>query len=74
MDTCYTNLANAIIIQAAKDYKKALRRLKNYPGDRDARRTVCGCEKFFRSDWFQILTSLDGELLLKKLRREVYGE
>lgn len=22
MDTCYTNLANAIIIQTAKDYKK----------------------------------------------------
>ena len=35
MDTCYTNLANAVIIQAAKDYKKALRRLKKFPRDKE---------------------------------------
>lgn len=46
MDTCYTNLANAIIIQAAKDYKKALRRLKKFPRDKEVRHTKRDCERF----------------------------
>ena len=36
METCYTNLANAIILAAAKDHRRALRRLKKYPWDKDA--------------------------------------
>ena len=36
METCYTNLANAIILAAAKDHRRALRRLKNYPWDKNA--------------------------------------
>ena len=31
METCYTNLANAIILAAAKDHRRALRRLKKIP-------------------------------------------
>lgn len=53
MDTCYTNLANAIIIQAAKDYKKALRRLKKFPKDKEALHTKRDCERFFRSGWLK---------------------
>ena len=73
MDTCYTNLANAIIIQAAKDYKKALRCLKKFPRDKEALHTTQDCERFFRSDWFERLTDLNGEVLIEKLHREVYG-
>lgn len=73
MDTCYTNLANAIIIQAAKDYKKALRRLKKFPRDKEARYTKRDCERFFRSGWFERLTDLDGEVLIRKLNEEVYA-
>ena len=73
MENCYTRLANAIIVQAAKDYTKALRRLKKYPWDKDAESVKKDCERFFRSSWFQTLTSLDGEVLIEKLHREVYG-
>ena len=73
MDTCYTNLANAIILAAAKDHRRALRRLKKYPWDKDAESVRKDCERFFRSGWFQTLTSLDGEVLIEKLHREVYG-
>ena len=31
MDTPYENLANAIVIQAVKDYRQALRFLKHHP-------------------------------------------
>lgn len=72
--TNYENLANAIILQAVKDYTKALRRLKKFPHDKDAAYTKRECESFFRSDWFKILTSLNGDVLLDDLYREVYGE
>ena len=73
MDTCYTNLANAIIIQAAKDYKKALRRLKKFPRDKEALHIKQDCERFFRSGWFERLTDLNGEVLIRKLNEEVYA-
>ena len=73
METCYTNLANAIILAAAKDHRRALRRLKKYPWDKDAESVRKDCERFFRSGWFQTLTSLNGEVLIEKLHREVYG-
>ena len=66
----YENLANAIILQAVKDYRKALRKLNRNSQNKDARRTVSEVEKFFRSDWYKTLTSVDGELLIKKLREE----
>lgn len=73
MEICYTNLANAIILAAAKDLRRALRRLKKFPWDKNAKSVKKDCERFFRSGWFQTLTSLDGEVLIQKLHREVYG-
>ena len=74
METCYTNLANAIILAAAKDHRRALRRLKKYPWDKDAESVRKDCERFFRSGWFQTLTSLDGEVLIEKLHREYLSQ
>lgn len=65
------NLANAIVLQAVKDYRKAQRRLKKNQRDADSKATCRECERFFRSQWFQTLTSIDGEVLLAKLKEEV---
>lgn len=59
----YENLANAIIIQAAKDYKKALKALKRNSRYEPALFIKRDCEKFFRSAWFAVLTNLNGEAL-----------
>jgi len=59
----YQELANAIIIQAAKDYRKALK-YDDIKMKRD-------CVRFFRSKWFKTLTELDGEILIEKLKSEV---
>lgn len=67
----YEEFANAIVIRAAKDYMKALKKLKKYPRDIDARRAKKECEKFFRSSWYCDLTSVDGDLLMRKLQMEV---
>lgn len=69
--TPFEELANAIVIQAAKDYLKALKKLKKYPRDAEAKQTRNDCESFFRSSWYSTLTSVDGKLLMRKLQMEV---
>lgn len=66
----YENLANAIIIQAAKDYKKALKALKKNSRYEPALFIKRDCEKFFRSAWFATLTNLNGEALMDGLKKE----
>jgi len=70
MSDPYENLANAIILQAVKDYREARRKLKKRKKNEEAKLMAEGCESFFRSDWFKALTSIDGEMLLKKLQEE----
>ena len=72
--TPYENLANAIIIQAAKDYRHALRVLRYYPKDRDALHDKREIERFFRSGLYGNITNVDGELLIAKLKEQVYGK
>jgi hypothetical protein len=55
----YENLANAIILRAVEDYRLT-----------DNEKELEKIEAFFRSDWFAILTRLDPDLLIKKLRKE----
>ena len=64
-------LANGIIIQAVKDYRKALKRLRKHPRDTDARGVKDECERFFRSQWYSQLTSVDGEFIIRKIMGEV---
>jgi hypothetical protein len=69
MDDPYKNLANAIIIQAATDYRKALKQLKRNPRYEPALITKRECERFFHSDWFRFLTDADPQYLLDHLVR-----
>lgn len=69
--TNYENLANAIILQAVKDYHMALKCLKSNPKNRTARADKDEIERFFRSQWFKVLTSVDGEMLIRSLTMEV---
>lgn len=66
----YENLANAIVLQAVKDYRDALKRLKKKPGNQAAMSDAMECERFFHSGWYKTLTSVDGEYLIQKLREE----
>lgn len=89
MNTPYENLANAIVLCAVQDYRKALLFLKRHPHtpDLDTDEAVHDkrtgvlrsmivrkederdkIERFFRSEWFEALSNLDGEVLLKKIR------
>lgn len=55
----YESLANTIVLHAVKDYRN-----EEYQ---------CGIdelERFFRSGWFGVLTGINPELLITKLREE----
>lgn len=66
----YENLAQAIVMQAVKDYKKARHKLRTHPKSIAAGRDVVECERFFTSDWFMELSGLDGRVILDKLKQE----
>lgn len=55
----YENLANAIILQAAKDYRLT-----------DDEQQLQEIERFFRSGWFAVLSKVDPEFLIKELQKE----
>lgn len=57
--TAYEELANAIVLQAVKDWRS---------GDEREKTEV---ERFFRSAWFGSLTKLDPEVLVINLRKEI---
>lgn len=66
----YRELANAIILQAAIDYKGCVAYLKRHPRSADKKRMKRECIRFFLSEWFVALTDIDGKVLLKKFDKE----
>ena len=70
-DENYQELANAIILQAVKDFRFAYRRLRRFPHDRRAQSVVQDITKFFCSDYFGVLTTLDGPALLHRIITEI---
>ena len=66
-------LANAIIVQAAEDYRTCIRNLKINPRHKESLAMLQDCEDFFRSDWYQMLTKLDGEMIMQKIREEEHA-
>lgn len=55
----YENLANAIILQAVKNYRLT-----------DDEQEFQEIERFFRSGWFGVLSKVDPEYLIRQLRKE----
>ena len=62
--------ANGIIIQAANDYRKAMKDLWLCPRNREARIVKRACERFFKSRYFNQLTTISGTWLMRKLKEE----
>ncbi len=67
----YENLANAIVLLAVKDYRKALSRCRRHPEKDSYKQDKKSIERFFRSSWFSVLTNINPEMLIRKLNAEV---
>ena len=71
----YTAIANAIILQACRDYRRAYKvHLRTYSLGGKPHEKLVELECFFRSDWYKILTSVDGECLMKRIQKEVKAQ
>ena len=70
IETAYENCGNAIIIQAAEDYKRAYKAVMSGKASYEMRARAEECEDFFESEWFKELTSIDEKRLMQKLREE----
>ena len=66
----YENLANAIVLQAVKDYRDSKKKLKKHPNNEESKRIINDVTRFLLSDWITALTTVDGRLILKKLEME----
>ena len=67
---CWKKLANAIVLQAAIDWREAKAALRRKSTDREAREMVKETEAFFLSDYCMLLTKLDGSEILERLKKE----
>lgn len=80
--TEFNSLAKAIVEQAVVDYRYSLEYMKLHKNDdftdkrtETAYRKMCqmriDCERFLRGRWYQQLTDLDGERVVKTVRTQV---
>ena len=63
-------LVYAIVRQAAKDYRMARSRTHANPMIATQAEELRQLEGFFRSPWFKVLTDVDGDLILTRLKKE----
>ena len=68
-ETGLEDLSNAIILQAVKDYRIAL--AGGSVNGRDSKSVIAECERFFQSEWFNSLTKIDCNYLMKNIRKEI---
>lgn len=71
MEPEWEDLANSIVLRAVEDYRTARWKVRHLPDQFEARATIAEVEAFLLSPWFAQLTSVDGEWLLGRLRKEV---
>ena len=65
------DLCNAIVAQAAEDYRDSLKELKRDPDDRFALIRAGEIERFFKSEWCRKLTKVDPFYIRDRIRAEV---
>ena len=80
----YKNLANEIIILAARDYKAALKKEHRLSRAKDenvrcnaairAQQIIKEVTRFFESSWFELLSDANGPLLLANIRKMTMQE
>ena len=70
MNEGYENLRCAIVLQAVKDYRRALK----FGGSRyGSRYDIESLERWFLSDWGQTLSCNNGARIIETVKREVRG-
>lgn len=67
---CYEELANAIIVRAAKDYRVLLKYRKKHPDNAAVERRITELEREIHTPFFQSLTKLNVDKIFATIRAE----
>lgn len=67
----YEELGKAVVLQAVDDYRDAVKKLSHGRKNTAAEQMKKECERFFKSEYFNVFTQLDGNALLSQLEKEV---
>ena len=70
IERAYENLANAIVVQAAEDYKEAYYKSLTGRAGYAVKDRLKECREFFLSEWFSDLTEIDAPRMLKMIEKE----
>ena len=70
----YRALAAAIVLQAVNDFKKAAKDYKRGRHKKEAMATMKEVVDFIKSDWYNQLTDISPDLVIKKLKEELESD
>ena len=70
MQRNWEDLAQAIVMQAVKDYRLALKVLRRRPDSKRAQEVVEEIERFIQSRWFSLMYDIDPEQIINRLKEE----
>ncbi len=71
LDEAVTELRDAIVKQAVRDYRQARRTLRREPGDQAARALMADVMDYFHSEWFGcMMPEIETDWMLRLLREE----
>ena len=69
-DSCWQDLANAIVLSAVDDWRRSKFQLAHPSlASKRALDMTRSCERFFCSSYFRMLTGLNGNALLDKMKK-----
>lgn len=67
----WNNLANAIVLSAVKDFRRAYKKYLKNPEDKAVADEVASLINFFTGENFLLFTFVDGGYIVRKLKEEV---
>ena len=70
----YDRIAERVVVQAVLDYRDTLQNLKRNSKNRACLEDKKELEEFFQSDWFCVLSDLNGKRLMKKIQEYTLGK
>ena len=73
-ETGVNNLVCAIVKKAVDDWRDAKRKSRRNHGNKLLQGVIIDCENFFKSDYFEGLTGMDGKEFLKRLKKQSLEE
>lgn len=71
---CYEKLAAEIVLQAVNDFRTAAKNYKKGKHTEENLKIMKEVIEFIKSDWYKVLTDIDPDKVIKKLKEELESD